>query len=423
MLRQEQRSRRSGPLVGFLDVGSSKIACLIAGPDNSSPTSALGARIHGASCMRSRGVKSGVVVDPGEAAQAIRACVSEAERTAGEQLASINIAFSCGRLASSLFAAHAEVVSGMVSQEDVARCLRGGRSYAVRDGRRLVHLNPLGFRLDGEPGGRDPRGMAAQRLTADLHAVTADDAPLRNLAIVIEKCYLQPGGFMIAPFVSAIAATSEVERSLGITVLDIGGGTIKMAVFNDGTLVHVDVLPVGADHLTYDVARALQTPFAEAERIKALYGTLVSAQSDSHESFSYALASGEDGGLHQSNKGVLCEILSRRTEMIAGLIAERIEKAPVAGLAGDKVVLTGGGAEMLGMAGFMANALKRSVRVAKPLEAFGLPSGMSGAAFSTVVGMVAASFSAAGGWSKIENGRMPPQGYLDRVRDWLLTGL
>ncbi len=423
MLNKDKSSLPAGRLVGFLDAGSTKNVCLIVAADKAAKRSPLGAKIVGASCLRSKGVKAGVVTNFDEAAEAVRACISEAERMAGDTLESVHTTFSCGRLRSEVFAANAEIGSGVVSADDLSRCLRGGRSYAVRDGRRLVHINGIGYRLDGQPGAHDPRGMAARRLTADLHAVTSDDAPLRNLSILAEKCYLRSGPMMIAPLASALAVTTEEERALGITVIDFGGGTLKIAMFSDGHFLHCDVMPVGADHLTFDIARMLQMPFAEAERIKALYGTLVSAQSDSHETFSYTLAGCEEGGLHQSNKAHLAEILTHRAAMIASLIAERLDRSGVQEYAGDRIVLTGGGAELVGLAEFMANRLKRSVRIAQPRSEFDLPESLAGPAYSTVVGAVAASLRPVAKSMRIESGQTPPQGYLGRVTDWLMAGL
>lgn len=423
MLSRDNHSRRSGHLVGFLDIGSSKNCCLIVAPDKPRKRTPLGATIVGASCLRSSGVKSGMIADFGEAEQAVRSCVSQAEAMVGDTLTAVNVAFSCGRLQSQIFAASAEIRSGVVSQEDISRCLRGGRSYAVREGRNLVHLNELGYRLDGQSGASDPKGMAARRLTADLHAVTSDEGPLRNLAMLVDKCHLRLAGLEIAPFSSAIAATSEEERCLGITCIDIGAGTTKIAMFSEGRFVHADVISVGADHITYDIARTLQTPFAEAERIKNLYGTVVSAQSDSHETFSYSLAGYEEGGLHHSNKALLTEIISHRAAMIASLIAERLDRSEVGRYVGRRVVLTGGGSELLGLAEFMANRLSRSVRVAKPASDFGLAENLSGAAFSTAVGMVASVFSPVARPMQVEANTSAPQGYLERVGDWLMSGL
>ncbi|MCH9806851.1 MAG: cell division protein FtsA [Alphaproteobacteria bacterium] len=422
-MSRDNHSRRSGHLVGFLDIGSSKNCCLIVAPDKPNKRTALGATIVGASCVRSSGVKSGMITDLDEAEQAVRSCVSHAERMVGDTLTAVNVAFSCGRLQSQIFAANAEIATGVVSETDIGRCLRAGRSFAVREGRNLVHMNELGYRLDGQSGAKEPRGMAARRLTADLHAVTSDEGPLRNLSMLIEKCHLRIAGLEISPFSSAMAATSEEERRLGVAAIDIGGGTVKIAMFSEGRFVHADVISVGSDHITFDIARSLQTPFAEAERIKNLYGTLVSAQSDSHETFSYSLAGHEEGGLHHSNKADLAGIISHRSAMIASLVVERLERSGVVEYAGTRVVLTGGGSELLGLAGFMANRLGKSVRVARPSADFELAENLRSAAFSTAVGMVASAFSPDQMPMRVESRGEASQGYLGRVGNWLMSGL
>ena len=135
---------------------------------------------------------------------------------------------SCGRLKSTHFAANAEIESGVVTDHDIARMLDGGRAYAEREGRTLIHMNRLGFRLDGAEGMRDPKGLAGRQLSAHLHAVTADEAPLRNLLLLIERCYLGCDGLIATPYASALATTTEEERALGVTVIDFGAGTTSI---------------------------------------------------------------------------------------------------------------------------------------------------------------------------------------------------
>ena len=170
-----------------------------------------------------------------------------------------------------------------MTNDDLAKLMAAGESYAERDGRTLIHLNRLGCELDGAGGVKDPRGLSARRLSAALHAVTADEAPLRNLLVLIERCYAGCDGLVAAPYASALAVTTEEERQFGVTCIDFGAGTTSIALFADGLFAGTDVIPVGGQHLTYDIAKTLQTPLVEAERIKTLYGTLLNAQSDEHE--------------------------------------------------------------------------------------------------------------------------------------------
>ena len=276
-----ERSQKGRKIVGLLDIGTFKVACLIVAAGERAPSNGhagVPGRVIGVGHQRSRGVKAGVITNLDEAEAAVRATIAQAERMAGVTLEEVLVSVSCGRLSSQNFAASAAVESGTVSDDDVERVLAGGRSYAEREGRTLVHLNRIGFRLDGVSGIPDPRGMAARRLAADLHAVTGDEAPIRNLLLVIERCYLNASGLIPSALASAIAATSEEERRLGVTCIDIGGGATTLAVFAEGRFLFTDTVTVGGSHITFDIARTLQTPLAEAERIKALYGTLVGAQ-------------------------------------------------------------------------------------------------------------------------------------------------
>jgi cell division protein FtsA len=412
-------------VTGVLDIGTSKIVCLIAAVDGEARSAGAtepAVRVLGVGHQRSRGIKSGVVIDLDEAEQATRAAIAQAERMAGVMLEEVRVSVACGRLKSLNFAATTKVESGVVAEEDLFRLLAGGQVYAERDGRTLVHMNEIGLRLDGAPGTRDPRGMAARSLAADLHAVTADEAPLRNLLIVVERCYLAAASLTPAPLASARAATTEDERRIGVTAIDLGGGTTTMAMFAEGRFLHADAAPLGGDHITLDIARALHTPLAEAERIKALYGTLVSAQSDEHEVVSFPSTGEEEGVVGHTTKAKLAEIIRPRAQAIAQHLRERLEGCEVAAHAGGSVVLTGGASQLAGMADFLAGELGRPVRAARPQTVSGLPPVASGPAFSTVIGLLLADTSAISGAMALKGKDRAAHGYLERVGTWLREG-
>ena len=410
--------------IGVVDIGTSKIACLIAaiGPGPRAPgPSRPAVRVIGVGHQRSRGVKAGVIADLDQAEQAVRAAIAQAERMAGVTLDHVRVSVSCGRLRSLNFAASTDVETGIVTEQDIARVLAGGEAFAERDGRALVHMNQIALRLDGAPGIGDPRGMAAGKFSMDLHAVTADEAPLRNLRLVIERCYLSPTCILIAPYASGLAVTSDEERRLGVTAIDMGGGATTLAMFAEGELIHADAMPLGGNHVTLDIARTLHTPLAEAERIKALYGTLVSAQSDQHDLFSYPLTGEEDGSVGHATKARLGEIIRVRIEALFGQVRKRIEACGVAVFAGGRVVLTGGGSQLVGLADFAANELGRPVRVAGPHAVSGLPPVASSPPFATVVGLLSAPMPQVGA-SRFRGRDRSPQGYLGRVGAWLRQG-
>ncbi len=423
MLSRDRTEGRGTEIVGLLDIGTSKIVCLIAAfepPEHAG--SARRVKVLGLGHLRARGLKGGVITDLSEAEAAVRATIAQAERTARVTLEEVFVSVSCGRLQSLNFAATVDVAGGVVRAHDVERLLAGGRSWAERDGRMLVHLNRIGFRLDGVAGGSDPRGMAAERLSADLHTIGADEAPVRNLLLVVERCYLAVRALVAAPYASAIAATSEEERRLGVTCIDIGGGTATVAAFAEGHFIHAAAVPMGGHHITFDIAHALQTPLAEAERIKTLYGTMIVARSDEHEAFSYALAGEEEGARGRATKAQLAEIIRPRVANILGLVGERLDLAGVGAFAGERVVLTGGTSGLVGIGEFAANTLGHPVRVAKPQQVAWLPQSVSSPAFSTVAGLLAVA--AAGGQEAIasRDAEALGAGYFGRVGQWLKAG-
>ena len=421
ILRRTKGDRRRPGIVGLLDVGTSKVAAAVLVPCNPAESDLFGFRIAGIGMHRSRGVKAGVLVNLDDAETAVRGAVGQAERAAGVTLDTVIVSVACGRITSQHFAARTHVESGLVRDEDIARVMEAGRAYAEREGRALLHLNRLGYRLDGAPGTAEARGLAAQSLAADLHAVTADDAPLRNLLMLIERCYLNCAGVVVTPYASALAVTTAEERELCVTCIDFGAGTVSIAIFAEGRFAGADVIPVGSQHITFDIARTLQTPLAEAERIKTLYGTLLGAQSDEHETLTYPLAGEDDGATYQTTKARLTEIIRPRFAQILGLVRERLGQNPASAFAGDHVVLTGGASQLIGAAEFAANELGRPVRLGRPLALPGLPQSVAGPHFSTLTGLAFAAAAGEATETGLGAGSGDEEGYLGRVGSWLRT--
>ncbi len=406
-------------VLGLIDIGTSKVCCVIVDPNSRGARGEPRQRVIGIGHQRSRGVKGGVVVDLDEAEHSVRAAVAQAERMAGVQLEEVVAGVSCGRMRSSHFSAHADLDSGVVRKDDIQRLKRGARAYAERDGRHMVYLDRLIYRIDNDAGVMEPKGMAGHRLTADVHAITADEAPLRNLKLLIERCYLSLGAAVPSALASVLAVTREEERRLGITCLDIGGGTTSISVFADNRFLLADVIPIGGHHMTIDIARELGTPLPEAERIKALYGALVSAGSDEHEMFSYPLAGEGDSAFHQTTRARLRAILQPRVEGLLALVNERMQRSEIMRYAGERVVLTGGASQLVGIGEFAANALSRPVRIAGPHQASGLPANMSLPAFACVAGLLPAAQMVQGGWASFPEYGVSEHGYFGRMGQWL----
>jgi cell division protein FtsA len=414
--------RRTYRTFGLLDIGTSKTvaAVVVAEYVAGMPEPLL--RLAGLGMQRSKGVKAGVLTDLDEAETVVRGVISQAERAAGTSVGGFTLSVTAGRITSTHCTARADVETGSVREEDLARLMSAGESYAERNGRTLLHLNHLGYEVDGAQGVRDPLGLSARRLSAGLHAVTADEAPLRNLLVLIDRCYASCDGLVASPYASALAATTPEERQFGVTCIDFGAGTTSIALFSDGRFTGTDVIPVGSQHITYDIAKALQTPLAEAERIKTLYGTLLNAQSDEHESFSYPIAGEEDDGSYETTKARLTDIIRPRVHQIMGLVRERLALNAASRYVGDKVVLTGGASQLIGLPGFVANEFGRSVRVGRPTDMPGLSASLSGPQLATLSGLAIVAARADGELNMARGRKTVNQGYLGRVGTWLKRG-
>ena len=413
----------TGNIIGVVDIGTSKTTCLIVAMPKSGSNGLWrreGVRVLGIGRRSSRGLKAGVVIELDGAEQALRGAVTQAEQMAGLTIDEVFLAVTCGRLKSSTFAADTRVQGRIVGGTDIDRLMSAGRRYAERDGRTLLHMNQITYRLDGAAGVTDPRGMAGSALAADLHAVTADDAPLRNLLHVVERAYLSVTGVAPAPYASGLAATTEEERRLGTICIDIGAGATTLSIFAEGQLLSVDTVAVGGNHVTFDIARALSTPFEEAERIKKLYGTLEQGASDDQGTVAYTLAGEEEPCLYQTTKAHIHGIVASRVSDLLGHVAERVERSGVAHFAAHRVVLTGGGSLLPGVGQLAGEILARPARIAqlRPLE--GMPPDGCDATLSTVVGLVSIALDPAAGMRQHwQPGPSAGAGYLKRVGQWL----
>ena len=368
-----------------------------------------------------RGLKGGLVVALDDAEQTVRAAVAQAERAAGVSVEDVYLSVACGRLKSRTFTAKTEIEGRVVVSADIERLMGAARAHVERDGRTLLHMNRISYRLDSAAGIGEPLGLAGKTLGAELHAVTVDEAPLRNLIHVVERAYLSAAGLAPAPYASGLGRDDRGGAP------DRRGGDRHRCRHNDlasfarGHLLSTDVVPVGGNHATFDLAHALGAPAHEAERIKKEYGTLARVVSDDHEVIEYAQAGEDAGGRAQTTKGEVRTIIRGRMLRLFGHLAGRIERSGVAQHTMQRMVLTGGGSQVVGSGEFAADFFARPVRVARsePLE--GMPAGLGGAAFSTSVGLLQVALDPSAG-TRGDRGGREAGGYLRRMGQWLREG-
>src|SRR5271163_3985703 len=281
-------SPRRSALVAALDVGSSKVVCLIARLRPHSPQQVLTRRSHaieviGFGHTGARGVKAGSVVNLAQAEESIRHAIDAAERMASVEIESVVLSISAGRLSSELFAADIEIVGSAVSESDIARVLAAGSRHSLRDGRAVLHSLPVGYSIDGVNGIRDPRGMLGSRFGVDMHVATTDIASARNLMLAVERCHLSIEAMVASPYVAGLSVLADDEGDLGAAVVDMGAGTTTAAVFLGGRFMHSEGFALGGHNVTLDIARGLNASVADAERIKTFYGSVFVGGSDERD--------------------------------------------------------------------------------------------------------------------------------------------
>lgn len=372
-------------LIAALDIGTTKVCCFIARPSDDQ-----GLRVVGIGHQASRGLRGGAFVDLDAAELTIRATVEAAERMAGENISHVTVNVSAGMPRSRLIAYEVSVAGHEISDADLRRFLDPvGLGSEVPDDHEVIHAVPVGYSIDGCRGVRDPRGLFGQRLGVNLHLITAASGAVRNLATAVNRCHLEIAGKAVSPYASALGCLVEDETALGVTLIDMGGGTTSIAVFFDAELVFTDNIPVGGCHVTNDLARGLSTPLAQAERMKTLYGSCLPTQSDDRQLIEVPPISddgtGESG---QVPRSMLVSIVRPRLEETFEIVRARLEEAGLDRAAGRQVVLTGGASQIAGAPELAGMILDKQVRVGRPRPIRGLPEAATGPAFTTCAGLL-----------------------------------
>lgn len=411
------RLGRSGP-VGVLDIGSTKVVCLIGRQEADGRLRVLGFGWH-----RGKGVRGGGIVDLDQAERAIRAAVGQAEDMADTRLHKVTVNLTCGQPESRLLNVQWPVGGRAVEESDIRRVIAEGRARAEGDGRETIHAMPLTFSADETEGVADPRGLFCSTLTARLHIIDAATGALRSLGACVARCDLDIAEVVSAPMAAGLAVLMEDERELGVTVIDMGGGTTGMAVFGEGQLLHTAQLPVGGGHVTNDVARLLSTPVAHAERLKALYGNAAGCTDDEREMLSVQLIGEEDHQHAKVPRSMLVSIIRPRIEETFELVKERLERSGLTRAAGNRVVLTGGACQLGGVRELAAHMLGKQVRLGRPSALRGLPDAAAGPAFATAAGLLAWAAGAGRAMPDIDLDSAPPAGMLRRVVDFIRNRL
>ncbi len=371
-------------LITALDIGSSKVSAMIAKKGDGGELIVLGTGQR-----ESRGVKRGYIADMGATEAAVREAVEQAERIAGINIENVWVGFSAGGLVSDVASIEFELGGHRVEQGDIDALLAAGRNSIDPQGRMVLHAQPALYTLDGLTGVKKPLGLHADRLGVHIHVVAADGSPVRNLDLCVRSAHLEVKSIIASPVATGLACLSEEERELGVALVEMGAGITNVSLFAGGMLVGLASIPVGASDITDDIASAFGTRRQVAERMKCFHGSANASPRDNHDMIPVMPISAEDGAGEgaQITKAQLIGVIRQRLEHLMGLVQKALVDLRFEGPVGRQVVLTGGGAELKGIADYAQQSLGRSVRIGRPRGLTGLPEAHAGSAFATLAGL------------------------------------
>jgi cell division protein FtsA len=403
--------------IAALDVGTSKVSAIIAqvGPEGDIFVRGVGHQL----CL---GLNAGMVTNVDKTERAIRAAMDQAERSAGRDVDGVFVTINAASLASDIVTVDVDINGQEIEQADIDRVLAAGREAIDSGARTVLHAQPACYAIDGAMGVRNPIGLYGEKLAVDIHVVTAEPGPVKNLDVSVRRAHLNVAQVVAAPIATGYGCLTEEERNLGVALIELGAGVTNVAVFAGGMIVGCSTIMMGGADVTDDIARTLMTPKMHAERLKTLHGTVMATPSDNHEMVDVPPVSQEEGAeIIRISRAQLSGLIRERMELLFGEVALRLEDMGFVGPSARQVVLTGGGAQLPGVNHFAQTMLNKSVRIARPIGLKALPEAASGPGFAALVGLVRYAVDApndARQFSNVERMELP-RGRLARMARWI----
>ena len=429
---------RKSPLA-VLDIGSSKVACLLAAPSVDGELQLRGYAYHA-----SQGIKGGNIVDIDAACRTIRQAIQGTEHMAGMPVERLLVNLSAGQPSSYHVTAEITLGGRAATDADLQRALIEARKSLPDNAQILAHALPISYALDNDKSIDDPRGLVGEKLTITTHLVAAGTGPVRTLLGVLTDCEVEARALVLGSYASGLAVLTPDEMELGATVIDMGGGMTSFAMFQGGRFTFADRVNIGGQHVTSDLARGLGTPIGHAERLKCLYGQAMASHLDERDLVTVPqLGDGDDGdkqeglagrtAMHLGNRGdrdhdqqvpkaYLARIIRPRLEETFELLAQKIAAVPPApfgptgGNATERFVLTGGASQLPGVRELAQHILGRPVRYGIPRPLPGMEEFSNLPAFATALGLI--SFTRQPSFAGNRETRRPVTSPWTRLLDW-----
>jgi len=366
-----------------IDVGTTKICVLVGELDRDGKLN-----IVGVGTCPSQGLRRGVVVNIEETVTSIVAALDRAERLSGKKIISAYVGITGSHIDSENSKGFVAISPSHrdIEQNDISRAFEVARAIAIPANREVIHVIPRGYVVDGQEGIKNPIGMSGFRLEVEAHIITGAVSAIHNLIKCVHKARVEIEDFVLGPLASGEAVLADGETDLGVILIDIGGGTTDIAIYTDGAIWQTVVLPIGGNQVTNDIAIGLRLPFGIAEELKVTYGHCDSSIVDNDDMIDLAYFMPDCNDLVP--RKLLAEIIQARVEELFTMVHEEIKKSGYDGLLPAGIVITGGTAELPGIAEVAGQILDLPARIGTPLGLYGLADSISRPAFATAVGLL-----------------------------------
>jgi len=375
-------SKEQNNLLIALDIGSAKTFALVA------EATEAGLRYRGHGIAESRGSRKGVIVDLDKAASSIQRAVEQAEQSASVQVD--HAVVSVGGTHIRGITSRSGMVLGSrpreIGREEVRQALDKARSVSLPPDRQVMHLLPQEFILDDQGAIRDPDGMLAAKLEAQVHMITAQGAVTQSVITAANRAGVEVTDTVYEGLVAGDCVLKSDERELGVVMCDIGAGTTELLVLFEGAVAHSGVVPIGGDHFTNDLAVGLRTPLAEAEKLKRSFGSAVVTLIPEGNEIEVPAVGDRTSRL--VSQRFLAEILEPRAAELFEHVRDNLRQGGVLDLCAAGSVLTGGGALLSNMAQIAEQTMRKPSRVGLPAPISKMPAQLGGPEYSVAIGTI-----------------------------------
>jgi len=398
----------NGNYIAALDIGTSKVVCLIGSISDSHSI-----EIVAMGSYPSSGLKKGVVVNIDATTDAIQKSIEQAKNSFEGKIKNVFVGIAGNHIKSLNSHGIVGIKDKEVTQLDIEKVIDAAQAVAIPSDQRVLHVLPQEFVIDDQDAIREPLGMSGVRLESHVHLVTCANNAIQNIEKCVKRCGIGIDGFVLEQLASSYSILSNDEKELGVCIVDIGGGTTDIAIFNNGSICFTGVIPIAGDQVTSDIAVALRTPTSQAEELKQKFGCAVSEFTKEADSIEVAGVGGRPP--RELSRKVLSEIIEPRYVELFELVLAEIQRNGFENKIPAGIVLTGGTSRMEGVAELAESIFKTTVRIGIPNNFKGMETILKNPIYATSLGLLNYGFD------KIMQGYAIDQNksFFDKAFGWL----